>query len=185
MSNRWIISDTHFLHSNMLNFLDTDGVPFRGQYFSNQDELDEYMIENWNAKVKPQDTIWHLGDVFIGDIERFEKIWPRLQGKKRLIVGNHDDIRYLSGKINGEWIFQKIKMWNIMPEYDCIMTHVPMQMENTYEGSKIRFNIHGHIHNNKSPTDRHYNASVEAIRYAPEHIDDIVYKLKRRNGNLS
>lgn len=183
--NIWIISDTHFLHANMLKFLGDDGLPFRGKHFANQDECDELMIENWNKVVKPEDHVWHLGDVFIGNKERFCELWPRLMGHKRLIVGNHDDIRFLSGKnpLTGEWFFGKVELWRYMD--DMLLTHVPMQLVNTFEGEKrVTFNVHGHIHNNRAPTLRHYNACVEVNDWAPIHYEDLRKWLRKRKSSL-
>jgi len=182
--NVWIISDTHFLHANMLKFLGEDGLPFRGKHFKDQAECDELMIENWNAVIKPEDHVWHLGDVFIGPKTDFEKIWVKLQGHKRLIVGNHDDIRYLSGKGHkGQWFFEKIAVWKYMD--DMLLTHVPMQLQNTFEGDyRVTFNVHGHIHNNLSPTLRHYNACVEVNNWSPIHYEDLRDKLRKRKASL-
>jgi len=178
----WIISDTHFQHSNMLKFLGDDGLPFRGKHFSNQKECDELMIENWNKNIKPWDKVYHLGDVFMGDKMEFEKLWARLNGKKSLIVGNHDDIRYLSGKssLTGDWFFRKIEVWKYFKfkENSFIATHVPMQLEGSFEGEhRAYYNVHGHIHNNKSPTSRHYNACVEVNNWSPIHIEDLKDRL--------
>jgi len=182
----WVISDTHFQHSNMLNFLDPNGVPFRGHRFTNQKECDELMIHNWNENIKINDHVWHLGDVFFGDKERFCNLWPRLMGHKRLIVGNHDDIRFLSEKnpMTKTWFFEKIELWRNWGHYDMVMTHIPMQLESTFEGRRSTFNVHGHIHNNRSPTLRHYNACVEVNDYTPIHIEDLASKLKKRKSSL-
>lgn len=184
--NTWIISDTHFLHANMLNFLDYNGKPFRGKLFTNQLECDNMMIENWNKNINEHDTVWHLGDVFIGDKEKFCKdIWPKLNGKKRLIVGNHDDIRFLSGKnpLTGQWFFNKIECWKYMD--DMLLTHVPMQLDNTFEGDyRVTFNVHGHIHNNDSPTERHYNACVEVNNWSPINYEDLRDYLRKKKDKL-
>lgn len=182
--NIWIVSDTHFLHANMLKFLNDDGVPFRGKYFEDQDQCDEIMIHNWNKVVKPQDHIWHLGDVFIGDKAKFDSLWGKLNGHKRLIVGNHDDIRFLSGKDSrGNWFFERVELWKYME--DMILTHVPMELANSFEGKyRVTFNVHGHIHNNDSPTIRHYNACVEVNDWAPIHYEDLRQKLAARKASL-
>jgi len=187
MGNIWFISDTHFQHTNMLKFLGEDGLPFRGKHFGSQEECDETMIQNWNKVIRPEDTVWHLGDVWMGSTERYmEKIHPRLMGKKRVIVGNHDDIRELCAKnpFTGEWMFQKVEVWRVFRGHDFIATHVPMQMDHSYEGRNMTFNVHGHIHNNRAPTLRHYNACVEVNDWAPIHIEDLKAKLNKRKASL-
>ena len=87
MSNRFVISDTHFGHTNSWQlFKRPDGSPLRP--FSSTEEMDEAMIERWNAKVQPHDVVYHLGDVVIN--RKFLHLVKRLNGKKRLVRGNHD-----------------------------------------------------------------------------------------------
>jgi calcineurin-like phosphoesterase family protein len=144
------------------------------------------MIDNWNANIKPHDSVWHLGDVFSGDKDSFCDIWARLNGRKRLIVGNHDDIRYLSGKNprTGSYFFQKIDVWRVFREHNIILTHIPMELSNSYEGRTADFNVHGHIHSNPSPTVRHYNACVEPNGFAPIHLEELSSRLNKRKSSI-
>jgi calcineurin-like phosphoesterase family protein len=100
MRDIFVISDTHFRHSAILSFKDRNGDPVRGHLFADVDAMDEHMIERWNSVVKQGDVVYHLGDVAIlktqSDEQWFKKNWARLNGSKRLIVGNHDDIKFLS-----------------------------------------------------------------------------------------
>jgi calcineurin-like phosphoesterase family protein len=87
MGNKFYISDTHFGHAGTWErFKNPDGTPLRP--FTSTEEMDEKMIENWNSVVKEHDTVYHCGDVVIGK-KHLEKI-RRLNGKKKLIMGNHD-----------------------------------------------------------------------------------------------
>ena len=77
----YFTADTHFGHENVIRFCDRP--------FSSANEMDEAMIANWNARVKGDDTVYVLGDMFFRSTNA-ETILQRLKGKKRLIVGNHD-----------------------------------------------------------------------------------------------
>lgn len=173
MRDIWVISDTHFGHENILKFTDKDGNLVRGGLFDNVDQMDDYMITQWNRYVKPGDLVYHLGDVFFGDKERFLKNFKKLHGRKRLIVGNHDDIKWIAQKE----LFQKIMMWRMFPEHGLLLTHVPVHDTIIFEGRFKNFdkplNVHGHIHQNPSPTDKHKCVCVEQIDYTPIHIEDI------------
>lgn len=171
MRDIWIISDTHFLHKNILTFTDNEGSLIRGARFASVEDMDNYMLEMWNSVVKPGDIVYHLGDVMMGSKEDFAKFWPKFNGQKRLVVGNHDDIKYLS---SGNF-FGKVQMWRQFPEFGLIMTHVPMHESGMwdYRNDRQLVNVHGHIHHHKSPTDRHVNVSVEAINYTPVHIEEL------------
>jgi len=175
----WVISDTHFRHSNILKFTDSHTKKLVRPGFSDVDEMDEYMIQQWNSVVKEGDIVYHLGDVLIGDIEWFKKNWPRLKGSKRLIVGNHDDIKFLSSG----GFFKKIGMWRMFTEFGLILSHVPLHTSNLlrlldktkiYPDDAIELlNVHGHIHQHKSPDGPYKNVSVEAINYTPVNIEQL------------
>ena len=83
----WIISDTHLLHENILKFKDgATGNLVRGNKFSNVNEMDEFILEKWNSVVKPGDIVYHLGDVFIGDKEKFKKCGLNLMEARDLLL---------------------------------------------------------------------------------------------------
>jgi calcineurin-like phosphoesterase family protein len=176
MSDIWVISDTHFNHANILNFTDsTTGKLVRGDRFSSAKEMDEFMVEKWNSCVKPGDKVYHLGDVMFGDKEYFQKLWPKLHGQKRLIVGNHDDIKYLSSG----GFFSKVHMWRMFPEFGLMLSHVPLHESSLRRGPpndpdvQVLLNVHGHIHQNASPAGPYRNVSVEAIDYTPVNIEEL------------
>ncbi len=164
MRNIWVVSDTHYGHANILKFTDMHSGNLIRPEFSSLEEMDEYMVERHNSVVKTGDIVYHLGDVFMGEGWKY---LPRLNGSMRLILGNHDtgkDQRLLTR-------FQKIMMWRMFPEFNCVLTHVPIHESSLF---KVQYNIHGHIHQNPAPTERHINASVELQEYTPKHIEDLM-----------
>ena len=182
MRDIWVTSDTHFQHRAILTFRDADGNLIRGKHFSTVEEHDEHLIEQWNRCVKPGDKVYHLGDVVMGDKEGkewFEKNWPRLNGSKRLIVGNHDDIKYLSSG----GFFKKVSLWRVFPEFGLQLTHVPVHYKSAIEwGSKDTglhknpfqlLNVHGHIHQHPSPEGPYKCVCVEQTNYAPVNIEEL------------
>lgn len=172
MANIFVTSDTHFNHSNFLNFTDENGKKIRP--FSDVNEMNECMIERWNSVVKPGDKIYHLGDVYFGSQVEADVILSRLNGQKRLIVGNHDCI-YGKGNILQKH-FKKIYMWRMMPEHGILMSHVPVHQSTLRENrfkQKSMTNIHGHIHQNNSPDGPYRNVSVERCNYFPLSIEGL------------
>jgi calcineurin-like phosphoesterase family protein len=170
--NIWFISDTHFGHANFLNFKHTDGEYIRK--FDNVKAMDECMTTHWNENIKPGDKVYHLGDVAMGGPAVVNSI-GRLNGHKRLIVGNHDVIK---GELMNQ--FHKISMWRVFREYDFICTHVPLREDSMM----TTFNLHGHIHKHPSPSDRHMNICVEHHDYKPVHLDTILAELARRKATI-
>lgn len=176
MADIWFISDTHFNHANMMKFVREDGSPARP--FSSVEEMNEVMIDRWNAVVKVTDHVWHLGDVAFGSREETTKILGRLMGKKRMLLGNHD-------KIKGDSLirhFQKVCLWRIFKEHDFICTHVPLRRD---QFRKVGFNVHGHTHHHTLKEPEYINVCVEHTNYGPVHLDEIRAQIrKRKDGSL-
>jgi len=176
--NIWLISDTHFFHANILHFTDDNGELIRGKIFTDVDHMNEHMLDNWNSVVKPGDKVYHLGDVMMGPKEDFLKFWPKLNGSKRLIVGNHDDIKWMAQKE----LFAKIQMWRMFPEFGLLLSHVPLHESSLRRGNPwdetapMLLNVHGHIHQNPSPTKHHRCVCVEQINYTPINIEELRIK---------
>jgi len=171
MARIFVVSDTHFGHENILKFRDSNTNELI-RNFSDVHDMNEYMVQRWNAVVNEDDIVYHLGDVYFG---RGHEVLGRLKGRKRLLLGNHDN-----GKCQKlHKYFQKIGMWRMFPEYNCLLTHVPVHESGLY---KVHWNLHGHIHQNASPTPRHINCSVEVQDYTPRLITDLVPKIPVENG---
>jgi calcineurin-like phosphoesterase family protein len=166
MRNYWLISDTHFSHANMLKFMREDGTRVRPE-FETVEEMDEIMIANWNAVVRPQDYILHCGDVCF-DYEKWDRnIAPRLMGHKRLVVGNHDRLKG-TPLMNH---FEKVELWKRFDEQGILATHLPAHKDAiTFKYTR---NVHGHIHYKTLKSPVHANISVERTGYKPVNLDEI------------
>lgn len=175
MSDIWLVSDTHFGHANILKFKDSTSGELVRPGFANVNEMDECMIDRWNSVVKQGDKVYHLGDVTMGDKEDFKKLWPKLNGKKTLIVGNHDDIKFLS--CGG--FFSQVHLWRKLPDFGLILSHIPLDKSGLFDynnGEGYFRNVHGHIHQNPSPSTDHYNICVEVTDYTPINIETVRIK---------
>jgi calcineurin-like phosphoesterase family protein len=154
--NTFFVSDTHFGHENTCTlFKRADGSPLRP--FANAQEMDEEMVARWNAVVKPQDKVYHLGDVVIN--RKHLPTLARLNGHKRLIRGNHDIFptkEYLK-------YFDEIYGVRVLP--DMILSHIPLDRESITQ--RFRVNVHGHLHANKLDSPYHYCVCVEHTDFAP------------------
>lgn len=181
MGNIFVTSDTHFNHENFLKFTDENGNKIRP--FSDVNEMNEVMIERWNSVVKPGDKIYHLGDVYFGSQQKAIEIMKRLNGQKRLIVGNHDNVKDTVLHI----YFEKIYMWRVWKDKKMVFSHVPMHPSNLTIGTgekpdsgrwedrekSLMLNVHGHIHQNDSPDGPYRNVSVERTDYYPLSIEEM------------
>ncbi len=86
MARSFFTSDHHFGHAGILSPRMRTQRPF-----SSIEEHDEALITAWNAVVRPVDEVWHLGDfAFRCTQDHARRCFDRLNGRKRLLWGNHD-----------------------------------------------------------------------------------------------
>ncbi|MCX2696224.1 metallophosphoesterase family protein [Ochrobactrum chromiisoli] len=76
------IADTHFGHEAILGLCNRP--------FSSVNEMDDFLVDAWNSAVKQTDIVYHLGDFSFGGPAHAKAIFRRLNGRKILILGNHD-----------------------------------------------------------------------------------------------
>lgn len=167
MRQIWVISDTHINHTNILSFEDELGRLIRPM-FDNIDQMNEYICDNWAETVKDGDIVYHLGDVYFGKAEESAKLIRKLPGRKRLIVGNHDDIK----KIAKQSIFQKIQLWRAFKEFNCILSHIPIHSSSLFVGGRQNKNVHGHTHQ-RVLLEPYKNVCVEQVNYTPVNLEEI------------
>jgi calcineurin-like phosphoesterase family protein len=171
MTNIFVISDNHFGHANILNFKDKDEKPLR--VFDDVNHMNEYMIERWNSVVRPQDKIYNLGDVIVKCAEP-QRILGRLNGHKRLVLGNHDlpHMKFYAP------FFEAIYSTRLLDK--MLFSHIPVHPLSL---GKAIANIHGHVHNNVGLDHfgkQYINMSVEVIDYTPVAWEDLKQLVKKR-----
>ena len=94
---RYYIADLHFFHSNINDRLDKRG-------FANVEEMNEYLVKQWNSKVKPGDEVVIIGDISFGNAEQTNAIVRRLNGTKYLIAyQSRDRSAYACVCANGDY----------------------------------------------------------------------------------
>ena len=176
MANRFVISDTHFGHTNSWQlFKRPDGSPLRP--FSSTEEMDETMIERWNAKVGPHDVVYHLGDVVIN--RKFLHLVKRLNGKKRLVRGNHDIFKDQDYRDVG---FDSLYGVRVFTD-KFILSHIPLHPDCITD--RFRVNVCGHLHANKvrfvdgSIDPRYLCVSVEQTNYTPLSFDEVEMRIAK------
>ena len=144
----FLVSDTHFGHAGVCRFTRADGcTPLRP--WDDAAEMDEAMVKAWNERVRPNDKVYHLGDVVIN--RRALPILNRLNGDKVLIRGNHDifkDADYTP-------YFRSLRGYHVMN--GMILSHIPIHEESL---GRFGVNIHGHTHANRVMRPRTFHGSI-------------------------
>lgn len=166
MSNSWVTSDTHFWHKNV--------IPYCNRPFSSVEEMNDVMIQRWNEKVQPNDTVYHLGDFFLtNDRKLIDLILPKLNGKLILVKGNHD--KWIKRYPDVEsYIYLKRTFTIGEKKIPVVMMHYPiLSWEEQHYGSVM---LHGHSHNRPEvfPQKMRKNVGVDLNNFYPHNMTDLL-----------
>lgn len=180
MGKIYLTSDTHFGHDR--EFL------WGPRGFRSSIEHDETIIANWNEVVTPEDDVYVLGDLMLGDAEWGKKCVSRLNGHIHLIRGNHDTDR--------RWneiyptIPNIVELWGWATlinyrKYHFYLSHFPTLTGNLEKESlhQMTLGLFGHTHSkDKFFEDRPYmyNVALDANNNTPVLLDDIIDHMKEK-----
>ena len=178
MGKIFVVSDTHFGHDR--EFL------WGPRGFTNYSEHDIAVIENWNNVVQPDDIVYHLGDVMLGDSEYGMSCLRQLNGTIRIIRGNHDtDTRW--------------KLYATLPNVECIgwaevikykkyqfyLSHHPTMTSNLEKAPYLRMhliNLYGHTHQQTKfyqGIPFMFHAGLDSNNCTPVLLDDAIEMMKK------
>lgn len=166
-------SDLHFGHKNI--------IKYENRPFENVEEMNEKLIENWNAKVKPEDTVYVCGDFAVKNsemnIDRIVSIYSQLNGTKILLIGNHD-LDWID-KAKDRLHFNPVDYLEIKDGKDIVvLCHYPIEdWDGKHHGS---LHVHGHIHGRDiiQHLPNRFNCGVDVRDYTPVTLDE----MKNSNG---
>lgn len=181
--NVFFTSDTHFYHINILKFCNRP--------FADVNEMNDVLIKNWNEVVGPNDIVFHLGDFAFCGSNECKNLVEKLNGRKYLIVGNHDwktikqgyadkfdDIQQqMTIKVDGQGIY---------------LNHYPfLCYAGPYNKDKV-WQLFGHVHSNPNfntgldkprlsmlfPTQ--YDVGVDNNNYRPVSFAEVKEIIKKQ-----
>jgi len=200
--NMYVISDTHFGHSNMIGysparFETARSLLCREPTKDDHQVIDELLVTRWNATVKGDDTILHLGDLTLYS-RSVPALTKRLNGRKVLLRGNHDDKGAAFYEALGWRVVAKPRVSRkstcIVATIDGIkvfFSHIPAfqnpgapdeattdfsaeDLGLLFNAEKCDVNVHGHIHDRVPLDSRCVNVSAEAINFTPIRIGSLI-----------
>ncbi|MGB8861936.1 MAG: barstar family protein [Ilumatobacteraceae bacterium] len=191
----WFTSDLHFGHANI--------IEYSGRPFTDAEQMNQALIERWNAAVQPSDTVWVLGDVAMGRIADTLPLVGRLDGHKLLVTGNHDRCWHGLGSKADEWVekylaagFEEIHQGTItltVGDHDVLAGHFP------YRGDSQDFDrhpearpvddggwlLHGHVHEQWRQRERMINVGCDAWDCRPVDEATLVALIEAGPDDLS
>lgn len=166
----YFTADTHFGHNAIIRMC--------GRPFEDVNEMNRALIDSWNARVHGDDTIYIVGDMFYRCTD-VESILRRLHGRKRLILGNHDE-SWLKQADYGRYFISIDHYLEISDGAHALtLCHYPMV---TWKHDHRSYMIHGHIHANTDADfwpllrerERAMNAGVDINGYQPVTFEELI-----------
>lgn len=174
--NVFFTADTHFQHERIIRFC--------SRPFTSGKEMDVALFRNWNSVVRPDDVVYHLGDVVFGDVERALPLLRGLMGKKYLIPGNHDTPKTLA-LLDG--IFEILPPLTEIPTpprsrtahetaRSVTMCHYAMEVWNHSHRGAIM--LHGHTHGRLPENSQRLDVGVDSWGFFPVRLQDVLARLR-------
>lgn len=159
-------ADTHFGHVKLLRTRPA---------FATIEEHDDAIVERWNARVGPDDVVWHLGDVVHGPSrERCAELFRRLAGRKRLVAGNHDTNRVLDLPWDRPVVeSERMTLRDAAgAEHRLYLAHYAHRAwPGVWRGVR---HLYGHTHASLPGTSLSCDVGVDAWDFTPASLDEVV-----------
>ena len=187
MSEIFITSDIHFCHNKP--FL------YEPRNFTSIEEMNEAIVERWNEVVKPNDTVYNLGDFAMNDVDAAISYIQRLNGNIIWIAGNHDSSMKID-KILGACWEQELSYAGYadmlkIHKFNFYLSHYPTLTSNMDDiGLRHRvISLHGHTHQNTNflyPDNPFiYHVGVDSHNCYPVNIEEVITDIKNRYYEIS
>ena len=162
----YFTADTHFGHANI--------IKYESRPFADTIEMDKEMVRRWNKVVQPKDETYIIGDFLFGDGGYANFILEKLNGRKYLIVGNHDSFLRdpLFDVDNFVWVKEYYRL-NYQKQKIALFHYPMVSWDCSFHGS---IHLFGHVHSHPMPyqAPNSYNVGVDLHDFAPVPISKYV-----------
>jgi calcineurin-like phosphoesterase family protein len=170
----YFTSDCHFGHDKIREY--------SNRPFKSLKEMDTTLIRNWNARVKPEDTVFHIGDFCFknspnavargeGGIKSPQSCEKMLNGKIIFIKGNHDGHNNVKTPIT--------RMTIVYGGKTILLIHDPMDIVNIGNHNLV---FCGHVHTdwetNKIGGIDVINVGVDVNKFRPVSLEELLKKVR-------
>ena len=178
--NIYITSDTHFGHNKP--FL------YEPRGFNSIWEHDKEIIKRWNEIIQPDDDVFHLGDIMLGDNNYGLSCIKQLKGNIHIIRGNHcSDTRMKL--YNHCWNVVEICEGKFLQygKYHFYLSHYPCITSNFDDDKPLpakMISLCGHSHTQDPFADWDkgliFHCEMDTNNCTPWSLDDIIERIKNK-----
>lgn len=162
---RYYTSDPHFGHRKVAQLRGFDDVV----------EHDEWIISSFNRVVGSDDILYILGDLTIGPWDYALERASQLNGRKRLVSGNHD----ATWPLHRDWqkylrptleVFESVSTWEVVRfgKHKVMLTHLPYKSDAFTDDRFMNLRLQsdlpllcGHVHDSWASKENMLNVGVD------------------------
>lgn len=166
---RWIISDTHFGHNNV--------ILYENRPYTSPISMNQQLIRNWNKLVAKDDLVYHLGDVYMQmSRDNIMHVLNQLNGDIILVLGNHDEGNFNFFRKCGR--FLEVSPYPIIVDGWIVCSHQPMYIDR----NTPYVNFYGHVHGDPRYASVCENGAcvcVEKWDYRPVNFDELKLQVEQ------
>ena len=177
-------SDPHFYH-------DKDFV-WQVRGFKNIDEMNAEIVRRWNERVMPDDDIYVLGDLTLGNIDAGIALIATLNGKLHIMRGNHDTDKKVERYLELPNVIE-VKYADVLKYGKAVfwMGHYPTITAN-YDDDKPWAKhvvcLFGHTHQEQpfyNDNPYMFNVGMDAHNCTPISIEEIIETIRNKKQELN
>jgi calcineurin-like phosphoesterase family protein len=159
-------SDFHLFHKNIIKHCNRP--------FSSIEEMNETIIDNYNAVVKPNDIFYFLGDFCWNlKLEQMQGLLNRFNGKKNIIMGNHDDKKIFRNLSGIESLTQNV-MLKAYGEHIWLSHYSHRVWDRSHHGA---WHLFGHSHGSIPPHNKSFDVGVDCWEFKPLSFEQIKIRM--------
>jgi calcineurin-like phosphoesterase family protein len=153
-------------------------MSFEARPFASVEDMNEQLINNYNSLVGEKDEVYILGDFTFGNHNESATFARRMNGKKHLVLGNHD--KKMNAKLKEQFVWIKEYYELRYNHRKFVLFHYPILSWNgRFRGS---IHLHGHTHTRgcdfgevlKATPANMFNIGVDMQDFKPVSIEEIL-----------
>ncbi len=169
MTTYWT-GDTHWGHQRIIELCQRP--------YGSVAEMNADLVSKWNAVVKAEDSVWHLGDFCW---KGYEHIFHQLNGHKHLIIGNHDArATLILPWASPPQVYQELKINEDGVSTRLVLFHWPIDEWQGYHRGAIH--LHGHTHGKLPDKPGRCDVGVDKWHMTPVTLTEIKARLATLTG---
>lgn len=184
MNKTWITSDLHFYHANIIKY-----CPDSRGHFESVEQMNQAIIDNINAAVAPDDTLYLLGDIGFASADKLVKCISQIACRNKILIHGNHDVKFIKTteflcNLDAMGIIEHVPYKRMVykaqgQEKSVLMCLFHFPIESWDSCGHGSMHLHGHCHSgsNQVIDRRRMDVGMDSNNMQPYDMDLVVQKL--------